>query len=113
MRKEIVDLAWDDANTLNGIAWGIAIAKEDRDLELALRAAKRASELRDHKDAAILDTYGRVLYEQGQLAQAIEWQKRAVKQNAGNQSIDSTLEKYEAEMATGSKTGGRGNAIAD
>ena len=99
LQVEMVGHAWDSPQVLNEIAWGIASGEGQGDLDLALKAARRASELQEHKDAATLDTLARVFYETGQLDQAIEWQKKAVEQNQGNRSIDVTLKKYEAEKA--------------
>jgi thiol-disulfide isomerase/thioredoxin len=103
LRAELVEKSWDDAMVLNEVAWGIATSSGERDLALAGKAAQRASELREHKDAAILDTLARVFYEQGQLDKAIEWQKKACEHNVGEPSIDATLKKYEAEKAAQSQ----------
>jgi tetratricopeptide (TPR) repeat protein len=107
LRAELVEKSWDDAMVLNEVAWGIATSSGERDLALAGKAAQRASELREHKDAAILDTLARVFYEQGQLNKAIEWQKKACEHNLGEPSIDATLKKYEAEKATPSPPAAR------
>lgn len=101
---KIVEQMWDDAMALNEISWGIAIGSGERDLKLALKAAERASELRNHEDAAILDTLARVHYELGDLDKAIEWQTKAAERNSGEASITETLEKYRSEQAAG-KTG--------
>jgi thiol-disulfide isomerase/thioredoxin len=106
LRAELVEQSWDDAMALNEMAWGIATRSGERDLELAYKAAQRASELRGHKDAAILDTLARVFYEQGQLDKAIEWQRKACEQNLGEPSIDAALKKYEAEKASRSSDSG-------
>ena len=98
VQAEMVEFCWDDATELNGIAWGIAAGREEnRNLELALKAAQRGSELREHKDAAILDSLARVYYEMGQLDDAIEWQRRAVEQDPRHRVIVNTLVKYETE----------------
>ncbi|MFV2070300.1 MAG: redoxin domain-containing protein, partial [Pirellulales bacterium] len=99
LQVEMVEQAWDSPMALNEIAWGIATSKGEGDLDLAFKAAQRASELQNHQDAATLDTLARVCYEKGQLDKAIEWQKKAVEQNQGNRAIDATLKKYEAEKA--------------
>lgn len=99
LQVDMVEQAWDSPVVLNEIAWGIATSKGQGDLDLAFKAAQRASELRNHKDAATLDTLARVYYEKGQLDKAIEWQKKAVEHNQGNRSIDVTLKKYEADKA--------------
>ena len=87
---------------LNQLAWFIAdeAGIKTRDLKLASKAAKRANELTEGKDAAILDTVARVYYEVGALASAIKWQKKAVKhaqETRFEEEIKKTLEKYEAE----------------
>ena len=99
LQAEMVDQAWDSAAALNEIAWSIASSEEQGDLELAFKAAQRASELQNHQDAAVLDTLARVYYEKGQLDEAIEWQKKAVEHNQGNPSIEAILKKYESEKA--------------
>ena len=99
VQKEIVEEAWDDANILNQIAWDTATAGGTPDLELALKAAERASELREHKDAAVLDTVARCYYELGNLDKAIEWQQQAKDRNDGYPEIAATLKKYQQEKA--------------
>lgn len=113
LQVKIVEQMWDDANALNEIAWGIAIGRGERDLKLALKAAERASELRNHADAAVLDTLARVHYELGDLSQAIEWQTKAVEHNQGEASIAETLKKYEAELAAGASAGDQPSADGD
>ncbi len=83
VRQQLVDEAWDDAAILNEIAWNTATGGDAANLELALKAGKRASELRDDKDPAILDTVARCYYELGQLDEAIKWQRLAVENNNG------------------------------
>ncbi|HEX5009694.1 MAG TPA: redoxin domain-containing protein [Planctomycetota bacterium] len=71
------------ASGLNSLAWYVvdpkgAIPKEQIDLDLALRAATRADELKDHNDPYILDTLARVQFVRGELAEALRLQLRAV-----------------------------------
>ncbi len=104
VRAELVDLAWDDAQMLNGIAWTIASAGDaaQEDLELALKAAARASELRNDNDPAILDTLARCHYELGDLDEAIKWQRKAAEENNGQyQQIDAALQRYLNEKKAG------------
>ncbi|MCH8125526.1 YceI family protein [candidate division KSB1 bacterium] len=49
-----------------------------RDFDFALKAAKRASELNENKDASSLTTIATIYYKKGELSLAIEWQKKAV-----------------------------------
>jgi thiol-disulfide isomerase/thioredoxin len=101
--RELVDAWWEEPQLLNSFAWFIADDEgvKTRDLALAMKAATRASELTNHKDAAILDTVARVYYEQGDLKAAIRWQEKAVdnapKTKLGDQ-IRETLEKYRKEQ---------------
>lgn len=80
--RELVDgPVANNAGALNAIAWPIvdpAGKVEKKDLDLALRAAKRAVELTESKDAAILDTLARVHFCKGDVAKAVELQTKAV-----------------------------------
>lgn len=99
VRARIVEAAWDDARMLNEIAWSTATLPGSPDLELALKAAERASELQDNQDPAALDTVARCYYELEKLDEAIKWQRLAVEHSNDNAEIDATLEKYLAEKA--------------
>jgi tetratricopeptide (TPR) repeat protein len=68
-------------------------------LELALKAAKRASEIREGKDVAILDTLARCHYELGQLDKAIEVQQKAVDLGGNMPEITEALKRYKEEKA--------------
>ncbi len=100
--RTMVKQNWDDAAFLNQIAWMIADSPQikTRDLDVAMKAAKRASDLTDDEDPAILDTLARVYYEKGDLKNAIKWQRKAV-ENAGTdamgEQLREALEKYESE----------------
>lgn len=84
---------------LNQISWMIAaeVKGEERDLAVALKAASRAAELTEEKNGSVLDTLARVYYEQGNLQEAIEWQKKAAAASPDMKPIAETLKKYEAE----------------
>lgn len=93
---------WEDPSALNAISWYILddASMKERNTKIAMRAAKRASELTEHKDAAILDTYARAFYEQGDLQEAITWQRKAVKaaEHPGmKRDLETALLKYEKE----------------
>jgi tetratricopeptide (TPR) repeat protein len=105
--REIVEGA-DEPGSLNEFAWGILTdpAYEGaRDLKLATAAAKKAVALCGEKDAAVLDTYARALWDGGDREGAIEWQKKAVKLGTGNPKMDAeigkTLKAYERKMKSG------------
>lgn len=81
--REAVDKAikYRNPNDLNGIAWTIVdpagkIAK--RDLDFALKAAKKAVEYTQSNDASILDTLARVWFRKGDVAKALAYQEKAV-----------------------------------
>jgi hypothetical protein len=50
----------------------------ERDLELALKAAKAAYDLSEGKVAAVVDTYAWALFENGRVDEAIEMEKSAL-----------------------------------
>ena len=87
---------------LNQLAWFTVDQQgvKNRDLDFAMKAAKRANELTDGEDAAILDTIARIYHDQGKLDDAIAWQKKAVKAADGTpfaEQISKVLEEYETE----------------
>lgn len=87
----------DDAMMLNDFAWTI-LTDEDvqtRDLELALRAAKAAMELSEGRDANIVDTYARALFDTGKVKEAVEQQKKAVELSGGRAEFKEALERYQ------------------
>jgi thiol-disulfide isomerase/thioredoxin len=67
---------------LNELAWMIAapspIPLEFRDPEVAWKAANRAAELTDRRDAAVLDTLAMVQYSIGRIDDAIRTQEEAL-----------------------------------
>ena len=99
--EEIAMENWDNEMMLNEIAWRVVDTDgiQTRNLEFALKVAKRANELTDEEDGAILDTLARVYYEMGDIDNALKYQRKAV-ENATEQfrpELEKALEKYEAE----------------
>jgi len=95
---------------LNLVAWGIVdpehkVPVEQRDLVLALAAASRADELTSHADPSILDTLARVYFWKGDLAKAVELQKKAVDSADAEQKaqLQSTLDDYSKAAAAGGR----------
>ncbi|WP_197456005.1 TlpA family protein disulfide reductase [Stieleria neptunia] len=103
-REALVESAWEDAMLLNQIAWTTATNGDPSDLELALKAAKRASELQQNEDGPILDTLARCYYELGQLDEAIKYQRMAVEHANGQRQIEATLKGYLDEKAAAETT---------
>jgi thiol-disulfide isomerase/thioredoxin len=69
-----------DPSYLNEFAWTLLTDPrvKSRDLDIALRAAKAALEGSKEKNAAILDTYARALFDNGDKKGAITYQKKAI-----------------------------------
>lgn len=94
--------AADETQLLNEIAWTILTDDEveTRDLEFALRVARKANDLSGGEEPAILDTYARALFDNGKVEEAIDVQKKAVelaKDNKGmRKELEAALKKYEA-----------------
>lgn len=71
----------DNPSALNMIAWTIVDPSLDisnRNADIALKAAKRAADLTDNNEPAILDTLARAYFVKGDKAKAIETQEKAV-----------------------------------
>jgi len=99
VRSQMVDDAWDQSANLNEIARSIVTVPNPTNLDVAVKAARRASELTDDKDPGILDTVARCYYELGDLDEAIRWQNLAVEKGNGNPKIDASLKRYLDEKA--------------
>lgn len=98
----IVTDAAKNPGLLNEFAWAILTDKrvKERDIELALRAAKAAFDAIDGKDAAITDTYARALFDTGKKAEAIKRQKQAIETCNDPRlraQLEDTLKGYEAK----------------
>ncbi len=99
-----VELYWDSANGLNDVAWKIVddANVKNRDFDVALKAAKRANELTEQKNAAILDTLARVYYEKGDVKSALKWQRLAAQNLTGAEpfadDVRKALKKYQQEV---------------
>ncbi len=99
--RELVDgMFWDSPDRLSAIAWAIATTEIDGlDLNLALKAATRANELRNGEHADTLDTLAKVHFQRGDIAKAIEFQERAVELETDAQRLGHfkrTLSEYRA-----------------
>jgi len=89
---------------LNALAWRILtnVPQDQRDLELARRAAAKAVKLTEEKNPSVLDTYARALYELGRqyVTEAVAQQKKAVAlaqdNNEMRQGLEKALERYES-----------------
>ncbi len=104
LAPQIVEQSWDNANALNQLAWFMVdeAGLENFDAALAMKAAKRANELTEQKNAAILDTLARVYYETGDVKSVLKWQRMAADQLYGNEpfaeDVRKTVKKYQQEV---------------
>lgn len=98
--KALLDLAGEDPQILNAIAWNVLTAPniKTRDTAFALDVAKAAVSASKGKNPAILDTYARALFDNGKKAEAIVQQKKAIDLAPEGQKAEmkATLGKYEA-----------------
>lgn len=91
-----------DAQFMNEFAWFLLTAEiiQTRDHELAMKAAEAAMAASEGKDASILDTYARALFDTGKKDEAIKQQKKAVeicKDERMLAELKKTLARYEKE----------------
>lgn len=91
---------------LNNIAWTIVTdeAVQQRDLKFALEVARLAMDATDEKDPNVIDTYARVLFETGKVADAVRYEEMALK-FAGDDSdmktaMQKSLEEFRARLDT-------------
>jgi thiol-disulfide isomerase/thioredoxin len=102
--EELVEFAWDSPQYLNQVAWFVVddAKVQTRDLDFAMKAAKRATELTEAREGAILDTVARIYFEQGELKEAVKWQKKAVENAPPGPmatELKDTLKRYEDELS--------------
>ncbi|HMP83034.1 MAG TPA: redoxin domain-containing protein [Verrucomicrobiota bacterium] len=93
-----------NARVLNDFAW--AILTDDsvkvRDFALATKLAKAAVDASHADDPAILDTYARALFDSGDTAGAVQWQKKAVAaepDETARNELEATLKDYVAKTS--------------
>jgi thiol-disulfide isomerase/thioredoxin len=103
LARQIEELNLQNPDTLNQLAWNILTDEKvkHRDLPLATRLAKRAMDATEEKRGDILDTYARALFDAGQTAEAIEYQRKAVAATPEDAEIAATLERYLAAVQAG------------
>ncbi|NUM52626.1 MAG: redoxin domain-containing protein [Candidatus Hydrogenedentes bacterium] len=102
--EEILKTYSDEPRLLNAVAWTL-LTYENKSLHnypLALRMAKVAVDGSKEKDAAIMDTYARALYETGDVKGAISHQQKAVALASSEQmkaELQKTLDSYQNGQA--------------
>jgi len=99
---ELLRAVGKDAKMLNLVAWTLMTSDGigNRDIEFALRVAKEALDQTEGKNADIIDTYARGLFELGRVEAAIEYQKKAISLATSAEmksDLEATLKEYEAK----------------
>jgi thiol-disulfide isomerase/thioredoxin len=94
----------DNAEMLNEIAWTLLTDEKikNRNLKLATRLALAAVDASEGKDASILDTYARALFDTGKVDEAIKQQKKAVDLSDDadkKRELEATLKEYQKKAA--------------
>jgi thiol-disulfide isomerase/thioredoxin len=102
LARQIEELNIQDPNILNEIAWSILTDEKvvQRDLPLATRLATKAVNATQGKNATFLDTYARAMFDTGQIAAAIKFQKLAIALRPDDPGLTATLEKYLSAAGT-------------
>lgn len=101
---QIYEKISDDAEFLNLFSWHILTADDLklRDTDMALKAAEKAIKLSEGRDASIVDTYARALWDTGRKEAAVREQRKAVELAGENAEMKAdlaeTLKRYEADL---------------
>lgn len=102
LAKQLAEVKTKNGALLNEWAWALLTDEriKTRDLALATKLAKAAVTATEAKEAGILDTYARALFDSGKVAEAVEWQKKAIAATADEdlkRELGETLKKYETK----------------
>jgi tetratricopeptide (TPR) repeat protein len=103
--RKVAALEIKSPQLLNQIAWIILTDEnvKQRDLALATKLAAAGVKASEGKDAAVLDTYARALFDSGKIKEAIEQQQKAVdvaESEDLKSELKATLKKYQDKVAT-------------
>jgi hypothetical protein len=105
LTKQLADAKPKDPNLLLRVAWGILEEKslKTRDYDLAAKLAKTSVDATESKQLGPLFVYARALFDGGKVAEAVNWQKKAVAAAADNEDarkdMEEALKKYQAKLA--------------
>ena len=106
LAKQLEGIESSNAEMQNEIAWTILTDEKikNRNLPLAMKFARAAFTASEGKDANILDTYARALFDTGKVSEAIEQQKRAIEicdDKEKQADLKLTLQRYQARAVAG------------
>ena len=102
--SQVYEKISDDAEFLDLFSWHILTGDDRklRDTDLALKAAETAIKLSKGRDASIVDTYARALWDTGQKEAAVREQRKAVELAGENAEMKAELaerlKQYEADL---------------
>jgi len=105
LTKQLADAKLKDSRSLLRVAWGIMEEKslKTRDYDLAAKLAKTSVDATGSKEVGPLFVYARALFEGGKVAEAVNWQKKAIAAADDNEDarkeLEETLKKYQAKLA--------------
>lgn len=102
--KKLGEVTTKNPRILNDWAWTILTDEriKTRDYPLATKLAKAAVDASGGKEAGVLDTYARALFDSGKTAEGIEWQKKAVaaaEDDDTKKELEETLKQFQAKAA--------------
>jgi hypothetical protein len=105
LAKKLGEIKSSNYELLNEWAWTILTHEQikKRDLELATKLAKAALEACAGKEAGVVDTYARALFDSGKVTEAIAQQKKAVELATDEdmrKELQGTLKQYEAKASS-------------
>jgi tetratricopeptide (TPR) repeat protein len=91
----------ENALIVNDCAWYLLTIEDERyrDVNTALNLARRAVDLTGGQNGAIIDTLALALFMTGNLEEAVDYQRRAVKLTPGNSQLQDRLEQFESALA--------------
>jgi hypothetical protein len=90
-----------DVEALNEMAWTLLTDEgiKTRNAALALKLAQMAFDASAGKDASVLDTYARALFDNGKVTEAVQRQQRALELTADadkKAELEKSLARYQA-----------------
>lgn len=93
-----------DADVLNAFAWDLVLTDGENEqcFELAMKAAMRAVELTQEKNADMLGTVAFLHSEKQEFEKALAWQRKAVdhKESSENpERVEQMMKRYESALA--------------
>ena len=104
LAKQLGDVETTDGVVLNEWAWTLLTDEQlkTHDYALAAKLALAAVSATGGKNAGVLDTYARALFDSGKIAESIAWQQKAIAaapDKETKEELSRTLTKYEAKLA--------------